>query len=277
MGQGKGDDGLKDDPVALRSPALCRFFGAVMARRMRRDFHAVRLARPGWPDLPADRPVIVCLNHPSWWDPALLIVMGTTRYRDRPGYGPIDAAMLRRYRFMARIGLFGVEPGRAGAAAFLRHGRRILADPRSMLWITAEGAFTDPRRRPVRLRPGIAHLVRRAPEAVVVPLAVEYPFWDESTPEALARFGEPMPASAFAGQPVPDIAAALERRLEAVMDALALDAQSRDPARFLTLIDGSAGVGGVYDLWRRARAWAGGQRFSPAHGDASDKEGVSRR
>ncbi|CAO3441624.1 hypothetical protein [Azospirillum argentinense] len=272
-----GDDGLRDDPVALRSPALCRFFGAVMARRMRRDFHALRLARPGWPDLPADRPVIVCLNHPSWWDPALLIVMGTTRYRDRPGYGPIDAAMLRRYRFMARIGLFGVEPGRAGAAAFLRHGRNILADPRSMLWITAEGAFTDPRRRPVILRPGIAHLVRRAPEAVVVPLAVEYPFWDESTPEALARFGEPMPASAFAGQPVPDIAAAMEHRLEATMDALALDAQSRDPARFRTLIDGSAGVGGVYDLWRRARAWAGGHRFTPAHGDASHKEEVPRR
>lgn len=271
------DDGLHDDPVARRSSALCRFFGAIMERRMRRDFHAVRLARPGWPVLPPDRPVIVCLNHPSWWDAALLIVMATTRYRDRPGYGPIDAAMLRRYRFMARIGLFGVEAGRAGAAAFLRNGRRILADPRSMLWITAEGAFTDPRRRPVQLRPGIAHLIRGAPEALVVPLAVEYPFWDESTPEALARFGEPFDASAVAGRPVPDIAAALERRLETVMDALALDAQSRDPARFLTLIDGTAGVGGVYDLWRRARAWAGGQRFTPSHGDASDKEGVSRR
>lgn len=258
------------DPVALRSPAFCRVFGAVMARRMRRDFHAVRLARPGWPVLPPDRPVIVCLNHPSWWDPALLIVMGTTCYRDRPGYGPIDAAMLRRYRFMARIGLFGIEPGRLGAAAFLRSGQRILADPRSMLWITAEGAFTDPRCRPVRLRPGIAHLLRRVPSAVVVPLALEYPFWDESTPEALARFGEPIEASAFADRPVPDIAAALERRLEATMDALAIDAQSRDPARFLTLIDGSAGVGGVYDLWRRARAWAGGERFSPAHGDAPD-------
>ena len=60
------------------------------------------------------------------------------------------------------------------------------------------------------------------------------------------------------------------------MDALALDAQSRDPARFLTLVDGSAGVGGVYDLWRRARGWGGGHRLRPAHGDASDKEGVSR-
>ena len=271
---GRREDGLRDDPIALRSPLLYRVFGAIMARRMRRGFHAVRLARPGWPVLPPDRPVIVCLNHPSWWDPAFLIVMGTTRYRDRPGYGPIDAAMLRRYRFMARIGLFGIEPGRAGAAAFLRTGLRILEDPRSMLWITAEGAFTDPRRRPVRLRPGIAHLVRRAPSALVVPLSLEYPFWNESTPEALAGFGTPIEASAFAGLPVRDVAAALERHLEATMDALALDAQSRDPARFLTLAEGRAGVGGVYDLWRRARAWAGGRRFTPHHGGAPDNGGA---
>lgn len=264
---------MTDDPVALRSRLRCWFFGGIMARRLRRGFHAVRLARPGWPVLPPGRPVIVYLNHPSWWDPALLIMMGTTRFRGRPGYGPIDAEMLRRYRFMRRLGLFGLEPGRAGAVAFLRNAERILADPRAMLWITAEGAFTDPRCRPVTLRPGIAHLVRRMPSALVVPLAVEYPFWDERTPEALMRFGEPMDAAVLAGLPVPEIGAELEARLEAVMDQLALDAQSREPARFLTLIDGTVGVGGVYDLWRRARAWAGGRAFSPAHGGGPGRVG----
>ncbi|WP_247892303.1 lysophospholipid acyltransferase family protein [Azospirillum sp. Sh1] len=258
---------MTDDPVALRSRLLCWFFGGVMARRLRRGFHAVRLARPGWPVLPPGRPVIVYLNHPSWWDPALLIVMGTTRFRGRPGFGPIDGEMLRRYRFMRRIGLFGLEPGRAGSVTFLRTAEHILADPRAMLWITAEGAFTDPRRRPVTLRPGIAHLVRRTPSALVVPLAVEYPFWDERTPEALLRFGEPMEAASFADLPVPEIAADLEGRLEMVMDQLALDAQCRDPARFLTLMEGTVGVGGVYDLWRRARAWAGGRAFSAAHSE----------
>lgn len=270
---------MTDDPVALRSRLLCWFFGGVMARRLRRGFHAVRLARPGWPALPPGRPVIVYLNHPSWWDPALLIVMGTTRFRGRPGYGPIDAEMLRRYRFMRRIGLFGLEPGRAGAVSFLRNAEHILSDPRAMLWITAEGAFTDPRRRPVTLRPGIAHLVRRMPTALVVPLAVEYPFWDERTPEALMRFGQPFEATALADLPVQDIAAELEGRLEAVMDQLALDAQSRDPARFLTLIEGTVGVGGIYDLWRRLRALAGGQTFSAAHGNREEggRQGSSRQ
>ena len=254
--------------IPPRSPILLRFFGRVMAHAMRRAFHAVRLARPGWPELPADRPAIVCLNHPSWWDPAFLIVMATTGFRDRPGYGPIDVAGLARYPFLGRIGLFGIEPtGARGAATFLRTAGAILEHPDAMLWVTAEGAFTDPRRRPVVLRPGLAHLVRRTPRAVVVPLALEYPFWNERTPEALARFGTPLDAARFEGRRAGAVNARLTRALEETMDALAGDALSRDPERFLRVVGGTVGVGGVYDLWRRGRAWATGRPFQPGHGE----------
>jgi len=238
-----------------------------MARAMRRSFHAIRLAKPGWPELPPDRPVIVYLNHPSWWDPAFLIVMATTRFVGRPGYGPIDVAGLARYPFLGRLGLFGIEPNSAqGAITFLTTAGRILKQPDAMLWITAEGAFTDPRHRPVALRPGLAHLVRRSPGAVVVPLALEYPFWNERTPEALARFGTPVDAAVFEGWRVDTLNARLSHALEDTMDALAGDALSRDPGRFIRVIGGTAGVGGVYDLWRRGKAWATGRPFDPAHG-----------
>lgn len=257
------------DPAALRSPMMVRFFGGVMARAMRRSFHAVRLARPGWPDLPEGRPVIVYLNHPSWWDPAFGIVLATTRFAGRPAYAPIDAAMLQRYRFMARIGLFGVEPGTpAGGTVFLRTALRLLREPGAMLWITAEGAMTDPRTRPVRLRPGLARLVRRAPQAMVVPLALEYPFWSERTPEALARFGAPLKAAGLAEAPADRLGGLLARPLEVAMDALAEDALARDPDRFIRLQAGRAGVGGIYDAWRRGRALAAGRRFDPAHGES---------
>jgi 1-acyl-sn-glycerol-3-phosphate acyltransferase len=241
---------------------MVRFFGRVMARAMRRGFNAVRLARPGWPELPRGRPAIVYLNHPSWWDPAFAIVMAATRFAGRPGYGPMDAAMIARFRFMRRIGLFGIEPGTsAGGTTFLRTAVRLLADPNAMLWITAEGAMTDPRARPVVLRHGLARLVARAPEAVVVPLALEYPFWTESRPEAMARFGRPIEGGAYAHLPVEETTSALARELEITMEALADDARARDQGRFILLQEGSAGVGGVYDLWRRARAWATGERF----------------
>lgn len=255
------------DPVRLRSPAMVRFFGRVMARSMSRRFNAVRLARPGWPDLPSGRPAIIYLNHPSWWDPAFLIVMGTTQFRNRPGFGPMDATMIARFPFMKRIGLFGIEPASAvGGTTFLRVARRVLMDPTAMLWITAEGEMADPRRRPVTLRPGVARLLAHVPEAVLVPLALDYPFWRESRPEALARFGQPIDARTLNGKPPEAVAVELAGALREVMDALTEDAISREAGRFTTLLRGRAGVGGVYDLWRRGRAWLHGSRFDPRCG-----------
>ncbi len=252
--------------VRLRSPAMVRFFERVMRRRMRRAFHAVRLAEPGLPEavraLSPTRPLIVYCNHPSWWDPAFAMVMIPRLFAGRACFGPIDAAMLERYGFMRRLGLFGVEPGaHAGAAAFLRTSRAVLSRPSRMLWVTAQGRFSDPRARPVAPRPGVAHLMAALPDAMALPLALEYPFWDESRPEALARFGPPLEgrdaARGWHGR--------LDEALGATMDALAAQAMARDPSPFRALLHGRAGVGGVYDLWRRGRALARGERFSPEH------------
>jgi 1-acyl-sn-glycerol-3-phosphate acyltransferase len=252
------------DVVAARSPALCSFFASVMRRQMRRHFHAVRVARTGRPRLPQGRAAIVYSNHPSWWDPALFIVLNTTLLGGRKGYGPMEAAQLERYAFMRRIGVFGVEPGTGrGAAAFLRTSRAILTDPRAVLWITAEGTFTDARLRPVRLRPGTAHLMPRVERVVAIPLALEYPFWTERLPEALCRFGEPLEGDRGS---VASWQARLEEGLAATMDALAADAVARDPGRFELVLEGRKGVGGIYDLFRRARAAARGEHFDPEHG-----------
>ena len=261
--------------VGLRSPGMMRFFERVMRRQMRRAFHGVRLAEPGVPDavrrLSPERPLIVYCNHPSWWDPAFAMVMIPRQFAGRACFGPIEAAMLRRYRFMRRLGLFGVEPGtRAGAATFLQTSRAVLSEPSRMLWVTAQGRFTDPRARPVALRPGVAHLMASLPGAVALPVALEYPFWDESRPEALARFGRPLEGGGSAR----DWHRRLEEGLTEAMDALAGDAARRDPSPFRELLRGQAGVGGIYDVWRRTRALARGEQFSPAHGPAprTDRE-----
>lgn len=253
-----------DDPVAMRSEAMTRFFTGVMRRQMTGAFRAVRVAGGGLPVLPEGRPVIVYANHPSWWDPAFFIVLADRFFPGRHAYGPIDADALRRYRFMRRIGLFGVEPAtRAGAVRFLDVARRVLGDPGRMLWVTAQGSFADPRDRPLSLRPGVAHLMARVPEAVALPLAVEYPFWSEKRPEALAAFGAPLDGRD--GGHARDWSDRLEAGLTDTMDGLATRAAARDPAAFERLATGKAGVGGVYAAVSRARAWAGGRRYVPDH------------
>lgn len=248
------------------APRLFWLFGWYLRWFFWRNFNAVRVAQPGFIPPPADRPLILYTNHPSWWDPALFILLAHTILKDRTSFGPMEAEALGRYRLFRKLGIYGIDSAtRAGAARFMAVSLRILSAPRTALWITAEGRFTDPRPRPVILRPGLAHLARRVPDAVIVPLAMEYPFWNERRPEALVRFGTPIDARAGRGIDVAGWNSLLQDRLTETMDALADDAVSRDPARFHRLLRGQTGVGGVYDIWRRIVAAARLQRPHLGH------------
>jgi 1-acyl-sn-glycerol-3-phosphate acyltransferase len=251
------------DPVSLRSALLFRGFVRYLRWSLPRQFHGVRVAREGMPHPEPGRPLIVYCNHPSWWDPAIIFILGDALLPAWAGYGPMEAEALKRYGVFRRLGVFGLEPGTRGAVRFLQVADHVLSDARRALWITAEGRFVDARVRPVRIRPGIAHLARRVPGATILPLALDYAFWNESKPEALARFGPPLTADASVS--VGDWQARLEAALQSAMDALSADAVSRDPARFVALLAGRTGAGGVYDGWRRAASWARLRRFDASH------------
>ena len=215
--------------LRTRSPLAIAFMSRIIRHHAARRFHAVRLARDTAPVVPGAAPLVVYSNHPSWWDPMIFVLLQIHAFPGRIGFGPMEAAALGRYGVLRRIGVFPIEPStRRGAAAFLDVSRTILARPGAILWVTAQGSFADVRARPLALRPGVAHLMRGVSGVVAVPLALEYTFWEESTPEALVRFG-PLVAADDAGT-VTGWEALLTDRLAATMAALAEDAISRDGA-----------------------------------------------
>ena len=246
------------------SPWL-RVFRAYTRRYVARHFHALRLSRHGKPTIPTEGSLIVVLNHPSWWDPLVGLLLSELF----PGWrhhAPMESSALGRYRLMERLGFFPIDPGTAsGARAFLRRAEELLAQPRTALWITAQGQFADPRERPVKLRTGVAHLARRLERGTILPLALEYPFWSERCPEALAHFGEAISIGAGSERTVEQWMECIERGLTAAQDSLAVLAQRRESDAFETLIGGQSGVGGIYDWWRRWRARLRGERFDPSH------------
>ncbi len=240
-----------DHPLHLRSPARLIMFRWYLHAFAWLRFSAVRIARDGVPDQHAGRPLVIYSNHPSWWDPAVYMIVGPKLLPGRLGFGPMDAAELGRWGFFRRLGVFGLTPDRRGASQFLRVARQGLADPRAALWITAEGGFTDARTRPLRLRSGVAHLARCMPNLVFLPLALEYVFWNESRPEMLLRFGAPL---AGGTGDIAFWATRLTAALTDTMDALARDSASRDPARFRTLLPGATQTGMFFQKPWRNRA-----------------------
>ena len=255
------------EPSRRYTPRLARGFARWLRRYFARNFDAVRVDRDGRPPAVDGGPLLIYTNHPSWWDPIHFILLASLLFPERRIFGPFEAEALKKYRILERFGAFGIDLSTPrGGATFLRTSRALLALPDAMLVVTAQGQFCDPRTRPVQLQPGVAHLVRRLEHGLVVPLAVEYPFWNERRPEALSHFGRPFRIEDEPQRSTEAWNDALATRLEESLDALAASVEARDPERFDTLVQGRSGVGGVYDLGRRVRAAMRGERFDASHG-----------
>ncbi|WP_217897042.1 lysophospholipid acyltransferase family protein [Granulicella rosea] len=245
---------------AISRPILA-FFRSTARRYFRRQFHAVRarnlerFTHPG-------RPLIVYANHGSWWDPMVSVLLAAERMSERRHYAPMDADALKRYVILRSIGIFPVEMHTArGAAQFLRTGKAIL-ESGGVLWVTPQGRFADPRQRPLDFKPGLAALAAKVEGGcTLLPLAIEYPFWDERLPETLLHFGEPVHVAP--GEQ--DIQLKLESALLVAMDELKTVAIARDPRAFTTLRQGSAGAGGFYALGKRLAALLGRRPYIAEH------------
>lgn len=253
---------------AKHSRRFFALFGVYLRYYFSRNFRGVRVAGGENAKIGLDTPLVIYSNHPSWWDPILYFVVGRRYFREWRGFGPMEKEALEKYAFMKRLGIFPIEKTkRRGARDFLAISLGLLEKPGTCLWITPEGDFTDVRKRPVALAPGLAHLAKRSRNTLFLPVAVELTFWNEKRPEALVQIGDPVMTPA---EPEGDVEAWSKRltdALETTMDQLGELSIARDPDAFELVVGGRTGVGFFYDGWRRLKAWVRGRRFSAAHED----------
>jgi 1-acyl-sn-glycerol-3-phosphate acyltransferase len=239
-----------------------RLFTRIVRRYFRSHFrsvmaqHAERLAAQSGP-------LIVYANHSSWWDPMISILLAQTLLPSCRHYAPMDADALARYPILRKLGIFPVEMTTArGAAQFLRTGCAILREG-GVLWITPQGRFADPRAWPLAFKPGLAALALRVPEATILPLAIEYTFWDERLPEALLHVAEAVTLET--GSTTESATKQLETALGVAMLSLQKASIARDPHAFRPLLQGRRGTGGFYAFGRRLRAMLGGRKIQEDH------------
>ncbi|MDQ2711195.1 MAG: lysophospholipid acyltransferase family protein [Acidobacteriota bacterium] len=251
-------------PIAKRQ---LKWFAAYIRFYLQRNFHGLHLLRLADLQKLEDLPILVCLNHPSWWDPLIALYLSQRFFASRQNRGPIAAEGLSKYRLFERLGFFGIEKASSrGAARFLHIGQAALSTASGALWVTPQGAFTDARQRPVRIEPGIGHLAHRLNRFAMLPLALEYSFWNERYPEVFACFGSPVIISSGREHTPADWNEVFSVALEETQDKLAERVQHRDPVLFEPLLSGNAGIGGVYDVWRACKARLQGKPWQPEHG-----------
>jgi 1-acyl-sn-glycerol-3-phosphate acyltransferase len=233
-------------------------------RFVKSSFNAVRIAGAEHArGLPAGS-VLIYLNHPGWWDPMAAVLFTDLLLQGRKFAAPMDAAALARYPVLERLGFFAVErDSAAGAREFLRQSRRVLENGQTALWMTPTGRFHDVR-EVVPFQPGLSHLVDRSFIGHVLPMALEYVFWNERRPELLARFGPAIDCRTLPEDRA-ERTAFLEQQLAEQQSELARQALERSGVGFEHLLSGTGGIGGVYDTWRRLTCWLRGGNFDARH------------
>ncbi|MCW5765972.1 MAG: lysophospholipid acyltransferase family protein [Phycisphaeraceae bacterium] len=246
---------------AAPSDRVIGAFGWWLRRMFRRSFAGVWAACGTATELrAADKhqgPAIVLMNHASWWDPLVGLMLARELTPRRRLLAPMELDQLKKFGFFRRLGVFGLDPDRSDALdAMVSYVRsRFEVDPRTAFWITPQGQFTDPR-TPIRLRPGAASLAARSSTDVrVVCVAVEYAFWTDQKPEVFLRFAAvPAPES-------PTTAGwtrAMTHAMQANADALATLVTARDHAAFEPVLAARrGGVNPLYDAWLRLRGRSG--------------------
>lgn len=254
------------NPLPTCSPTAVRLFAAYSRHYIRRRFHSMRILKSGIPPEIQGQSVVIYLNHASWWDPLVCLVLSRQFFADRISFAPIDEVMLERYAFFKSLGFFGVTSGSArNTLSFLRTTCSILRSPEHALWITPQGRFADARERPAGLQNGLGALASRNLGTVFIPLAIEYSYWTEPRPEILAAFG----TAIVPGKEPPSTSDTwtmhLSRQLESTQDALAASSCRRDPHEWIRIGSGARGVNAAYDAWRWIRSKAGGAPFLREH------------
>ena len=269
-----------DERVPKISRPLLTWFRWIVRRNLRSGFHAVRLAGvdrlPGRGGSLPSGPLLVYANHSSWWDPMVAFLLAGTLLEELRHYAPMDAAALDKYRILRWLGVFPVEVSSArGAVRFLRTGEAILRGG-GVLWVTPQGRFADARERPLVFKPGMAALAARVPGCRLLPMAIEYVFWDERTPEVLLQFGEPVVVGE--GERTEALDERLRAGLEMTMEEMRRRAMTRDATQFeRVLLRGRVGVGGMYGLGKRMKAVVTRVPYQPEHSAPGSPQGDAER
>jgi 1-acyl-sn-glycerol-3-phosphate acyltransferase len=200
---------------------------------------------------PADGPLIIYSNHPSWWDGYMCFLLTRMVLRGRfEAYLMMEEPQLRRYRFFTWAGCFSVDRDapRSAARSVAYIGRLLAARRARALAIFPQGAIAPNDRRPLNIYAGVAHVARRAGGATLWPVALRYEFRGEQRPEVFIRAGPAHHAPADVDARA--LTVEVTRRLTTAADALRDDVTEGRLDEYRVLLRGRAGVNRLWDAVR---------------------------
>jgi chlorobactene lauroyltransferase len=198
-------------------------------------------------------PMIVYLNHSSWWDGYMAMLINES-HLGRDAYVMVEDTQLSRYQFFRWVGAFSVNrTDGSSARATLQYAVDVLCSaPNRVLVIFPQGEILANDTRPLEFFAGVGHIVKgvtiRAGACALVPAALRYEFIGEQKPEAFASIG-----AARVVRDIPSakaLAAEMAAELTCTLDTLRDDVTGYRLQGFTAAMSGQWSINRLWDAIR---------------------------
>ncbi len=189
-----------------------------------------------------DMPCILCPNHSCRWDMSIALY-ATKEVLGLDPYMMVASGPIRQYPLMAKVGCFEMDTSSSTTiAASIEYSANLLRGRRERaLILFSQGDYTHSYVRPLRLRPGMAHVARSVGDVAVLPAAFYYESFIHQSPDAYVSIGTPLVVS----PPIPtpkQLTALIEQAMTAELDNLQADVRDGRTNEFQQLLTGSDGL-----------------------------------
>jgi 1-acyl-sn-glycerol-3-phosphate acyltransferase len=214
---------------------------------LRRSFYNIHL-KGHFPQ--TDRPLILIANHSSWWD-GLISFYLSEECVHHDSYAMMAEEGISAFPFFRKIGAFSVNPSNPRSLIQSLNYARTKLIPHQAVWMFPQGAEEHLEKRPLGFKPGVAYLLEKEPEAIVVPITYYYTFRHEQRPELFIEIGPGLSFKAKMNQDRKELTTILEHLLTSQLDNQKQDIVHEKIEDYSLLIRGIRTVSGWIDTFKK--------------------------
>jgi 1-acyl-sn-glycerol-3-phosphate acyltransferase len=188
---------MNPDPFipAKESRFFITFFDGVVRLLCKMRFSGVYIKQEYIPSKKSR--TIYFLNHTSWWDGLIPLLLNQKRFRQR-ARAMMEDKQMREHGFFKRIGAFSVNlKNPRSVIRSLRYAVESMKRPNASLFIYPEGEIRPFSLQKPEFKSGLSWIVSKYSAPDVVPIAIYFSMKKSSKPELFIQVGEPVDTSMY--------------------------------------------------------------------------------
>lgn len=173
---------------AKESPWFIFVFDLYMRSLFHRRFENVWVDQDYQPG--SDSKTIYYLNHTSWWDGLIPLLLNRKLFRQN-ARAMMEDKQMRKFGLFKRIGAFSVNlENPRSAVRSLRYAVESMKRPRSCLFIYPEGEIVPFSTGKPNFKKGLGWIVSQCPDVDVVPVGIYINTAKSDKPELFLKIGQ---------------------------------------------------------------------------------------